>query len=215
MRTIAALVTLIASGGLLSVSQAAPNSTEILQFEGVAPPGMSSPFITHDYVTEGSYRLMLFNAQYASGTHPGMGTVFPSNDTDWLLNKQTAGILIRHKELKPFTIHSFDATEFTRGLPSGTTIQVDGISSERFLDIAIFQTSPRSIGTTPFFQHFELPLLWNKLPFRAVQIYNKRFDQVGFAIDNIVLTTVPEPSAWLVGVTTGIILCIGWKRLYS
>jgi hypothetical protein len=169
---------------------ALPNP-ETLQFEGVAPDGAGSPFLT-GYFTEGSYKVYAPYGQWVDSKTMGIGTEFPDDGTDWFLNNNTGGIVITRSSAAPFYLLSFNATEYDYVFAGGFPYIVDGILTDGSLISTTFASAQRMPYQTPQFQTFTMPSNWLGLPLKSVTITEPRD---GFAVDNIRLAAVPEPTA--------------------
>ena len=182
-------------------------SQEVLQFEGIAPQGLGSAFLTGTF-TEGNFEVFTPNGQWVDSAHPDLGIEHPSNGTDWFLNNNTGGIIISRIDSSPFFLQSFEATEYTYVLPGNHAIFVDATRTDGTQISAAFMTDARPAYIVPEFQLFTLPGDWLQMPLSSVTI---TAPNNGFAIDDIRLLPVPEPK----GVVMGCLSCMGAAAISS
>lgn len=169
---------------------AALPDVEVLQFDGVAPDGRGSPFLT-GFFEEGGYRIYTPHGQWVDSMTEDVGTQHPDNGTDWFLNNNNTGIVITHAESLSFHLLSLDLAEYTFVSSGEAPIHIDAFTSNGEFLSTRFITAARPVGHVPIFQQFQLPAEWLNTRLRSVAITANN----GFAVDNIrLMAVVPEPA---------------------
>jgi len=210
MKKLICLLLILAPWGGRSAYAVSPGEVEVLQFEGVAPAGRGSPFLT-GYFNEGSYRVYTPYGQWVDKMTDDVGTEHPDNGTDWFLNNNTGGIVIGHSLSNPFYLLQLDLTEYSWVMSGGRAINIDGITPGGATLSTILTTAVRAPYLTPQFQRFVLPTEWTQTPLRSVTITQQNN---GFAVDNIYLRAapLPEPGTFGLAIISCAAVLLGRRR---
>jgi hypothetical protein len=171
----------------------AMTTIEVLQFEGVAPAGGEFGLQHEATFQEGHFTITAFTPRWIDGDSPVGPLVLPKNGTDWFLKGDTRGMYIEHTNAKPFFIRGFDVADFSFIVAGESPVSLTGVRTDDTTLTHVFHTPARAILTPPFFGTITTSEITGPLKRLYVGV-----DDNGYALDNIRLEVVPEPStAWI------------------
>lgn len=178
------------------------DATVLIDMEGRAPAGGLADAEIPPPPEFNGFTITVSHGHFAASTHPSVGFDYADNGSDTFLHDDARPLIVQMASGAPFTILSFDATEWSSQFAGGQPVLVKGVLSLGGTISTSFVTAPRSIGVVPTFQSFSFDASW-------VDLASVEFSNINAAMayDNIAVTpaaAVPElcPIALWLGLTS-------------
>lgn len=155
--------------------------------------------------------LVFRNPPPGEGNYNGLNTV-PCNGSNYAVPFTGSEPVLRQKDDLPFRLYGFDLAEYSKSFDDPHSVAVTGYYATGGTIATVLQLDGRVEGLASDFETFTFDQNWNDLN-RVVMFASVPWvSGVGFSVDNIEVSVIPEPSGIvMIGLVSGCALFIRRK----